>query len=83
MGYEVTDISGYHDTVQPDALRNDMIGRSSPRSGLHHRTGSQRSPEPGHIHKLHQLSRHRDHRSAGTGNGQTRLPKGGTKIELR
>jgi len=30
MGYEVTDISGYHDTVQPDALRNDMIGRLPP-----------------------------------------------------
>jgi maleate cis-trans isomerase len=30
MGYEVTDIAGYHDALEPDALRNDMIGRLEP-----------------------------------------------------
>jgi maleate cis-trans isomerase len=30
MGYEVTDIVGYHDHVEPEALKNDMIGRLQP-----------------------------------------------------
>ena len=30
MGYEVTDISGYHEHVEPEALKNEMIGRLQP-----------------------------------------------------
>ncbi|BBO85087.1 maleate cis-trans isomerase [Desulfosarcina ovata subsp. sediminis] len=30
MGYEVTDIVGYHDHLEPEALENDMIGRLQP-----------------------------------------------------
>jgi maleate isomerase len=30
MGYEVTDIVGYHDHIEPEALKNDMIGRLQP-----------------------------------------------------
>lgn len=30
MGYEITDIVGYHDHLEPEALKNDMIGRLQP-----------------------------------------------------